>query len=257
MATAATAHSITVYPAIDLKDGQCVRLVKGEMDQATVYSDDPAGQAQAFADAGCRYLHIVDLNGAFEGAPVNADAVRAIRAATQLPTQLGGGIRTLATMEQWLDIGIDRLILGTLAVRDPDLVKAACKAFPGKIAVGVDAKAGFVAVEGWAEASTLDIVTLSKQFEDCGVAALIHTDIDRDGMLSGVNADASADLARAVDIPVIASGGVASIDDIHRVYSAKVLEGVITGKALYDGRLDLGAALVAAQGGVAAEGGAA
>ncbi len=242
------AKTITVYPAIDLKDGQCVRLVKGLMDQATVFSDDPAGQARAFQGAGCRWLHIVDLNGAFEGTPVNADAVRAIRAATDVPIQLGGGIRTLETMQQWLELGITRLILGTLAVRDPDLVKTACREFPGKIAVGVDAKGGKVAVEGWAEASELDIITLSKQFEDCGVAALIHTDIDRDGMLSGVNAEASAALANAVSIPVIASGGVADIDDIRRVHAADVLDGVITGRALYDGRLDLTAALAVAEG---------
>lgn len=243
MTATPTTDPIMIYPAIDLKDGQCVRLVKGLMDQATVFSDDPGAQAAAFAGAGTPWIHVVDLNGAFDGAPVNASAVDAIVAAVDVPVQLGGGIRTLATMEDWLDRGITRLILGTLAVRDPDLVREACRTFPGKIAVGVDAKGGKVAVEGWAETSELEITDLAKRFEDAGVVALIHTDIDRDGTLEGVNAVASADLARAVSIPVIASGGVKDISDIHAVRDTGILEGVITGRALYDGRLDLADAL--------------
>ncbi|WP_374763167.1 1-(5-phosphoribosyl)-5-[(5-phosphoribosylamino)methylideneamino]imidazole-4-carboxamide isomerase [Yunchengibacter salinarum] len=234
---------ITLYPAIDLKDGQCVRLLKGDMAKATIYGDDPARQALSFVQAGCGWLHIVDLNGAFEGRPVNRDAVESILSQVDVPVQLGGGVRSLAMMETWLDAGISRLILGTLAVKDPDLVIAACRAFPGRIAVGIDARGGKVAVEGWAEASELDVADLARRFEDAGVAALIHTDIDRDGTLEGVNAAASADLARAVDIPVIASGGVAGPDDIRAVADTGVLDGVITGRALYDGRLDLATAL--------------
>lgn len=234
---------ITVYPAIDLKDGNCVRLYKGDMDAATVFSDNPAAQAREFVDAGCTWLHLVDLNGAFAGEPVNAAAVDAILKATDVPVQLGGGIRDIATMERWLEAGISRLILGTLAVKNPDLVKEACRLFPGKIAVGIDAKGGMVAVEGWAEASELEVTELALKFEDAGVAAIIHTDIDRDGTLTGVNADASSALAKAVSIPVIASGGVKDIDDIHRVAAAGNLEGVVTGRAIYDGRLDLEAAL--------------
>lgn len=239
---------ITVYPAIDLKDGNCVRLFKGDMDAATIFSDDPAGQALEFVDAGCPWLHLVDLNGAFKGAPVNADAVDAILKAVDVPVQLGGGIRDIATMERWLEAGISRLILGTLAVKNPDLVKEACRTFPGKIAVGIDAKGGKVAVEGWAEASEMDVTELALKFEDAGVAAIIHTDIDRDGTLTGVNAEASSDLAKAVSIPVIASGGVKDIDDIHRVAAAGNLEGVVTGRAIYDGRLDLKQALAVAKG---------
>jgi len=230
---------ITLYPAIDLKDGNCVRLYKGAMDQATVFSDNPAAQAAEFVAAGCKWLHLVDLNGAFAGGTVNGEAVEAILKATNVPTQLGGGIRDIKTMEYWLDRGLSRLILGTLAVKNPALVKEACKLFPGKIAVGIDAKDGMVAVEGWAEVSTLEVTDLARKFEDAGVAAIIHTDIDRDGTLTGVNAEASSALASAVSIPVIASGGVKDIDDIHKVVAAGNLEGVITGRALYDGRLDL------------------
>lgn len=239
---------ITLYPAIDLKDGNCVRLLKGDMDAATVFNDNPAAQAKAFEDAGCRWLHIVDLNGAFAGEPVNGAAVDAIMSAVDVPVQLGGGIRDIATMERWLEKGLSRLILGTLAVKDPTLVKEACRLFPGKIAVGIDAKGGKVAVEGWAEASELGVVELAKKFEDAGVAAIIHTDIDRDGTLTGVNAAASSDLAAAVSIPVIASGGVKDLSDIERVAAAGNLEGVITGRAIYDGGMDLKAALALAAG---------
>ncbi|WP_394805440.1 1-(5-phosphoribosyl)-5-[(5-phosphoribosylamino)methylideneamino]imidazole-4-carboxamide isomerase [Kordiimonas aestuarii] len=238
---------MTIYPAIDLKDGNCVRLFKGDMNAATVFNDNPAAQAKEFVDAGCRWLHLVDLNGAFAGEPVNAAAVEAILKATNVPVQLGGGIRDLKTMERWLEAGISRLILGTLAVKNPDLVKEACKLFPGKVAVGIDAKGGMVAVEGWAEASEVEVTELACQFEDAGVAAIIHTDIDRDGTLAGVNAGASSLLANAVSIPVIASGGVKDIDDIHAVKAAGNLEGVVTGRAIYDGRLDLKAALEVAK----------
>lgn len=241
---------ITVYPAIDLKDGNCVRLYKGDMDAATVFSDNPAAQAKEFVDSGCTWLHLVDLNGAFAGEPVNGAAVDAILKATDVPVQLGGGIRDIATMERWLEAGISRLILGTLAVKNPALVKEACTLFPGKIAVGIDAKGGMVAVEGWAEASELEVTELALKFEDAGVAAIIHTDIDRDGTLTGVNAEASSALAEAVSIPVIASGGVKDIDDIHRVAQAGNLEGVVTGRAIYDGRLDLKDALKVAGGSV-------
>lgn len=235
--------SITVYPAIDLKDGNCVRLYKGDMDAATIFSDNPAAQAMEFVDAGCQWLHLVDLNGAFAGAPVNDDAVKAILAEVNVPVQLGGGIRDLETMEHWLEAGISRLILGTLAVKNPQLVKEACKAFPGKIAVGIDALGGFVAVEGWAEASKLGVIELAKMFEDAGVTAIIHTDIDRDGTLTGCNSQASSELASAVKIPVIASGGVKDIEDIKAVKAAGNLDGVVTGRAIYDGRLDLVEAL--------------
>lgn len=239
---------ITLYPAIDLKDGNCVRLLKGDMEAATVFSDNPAAQAKAFEDAGCRWLHIVDLNGAFAGEPVNGAAVDAIMSAVDVPVQLGGGIRDIATMERWLDKGLSRLILGTLAVKNPKLVKEACRLFPNKIAVGIDAKGGKVAVEGWAEASELGVIELAKKFEDAGVAALIHTDIDRDGTLTGVNAAASSELAAAVSIPVIASGGVKDLSDIERVAAAGNLEGVITGRAIYDGGMNLKAALALAAG---------
>lgn len=239
---------ITLYPAIDLKDGNCVRLFKGDMEAATVFNDNPAAQAKAFADAGCRWLHIVDLNGAFAGEPVNGAAVDAIMEAINVPVQLGGGIRDIATMERWLDKGLSRLILGTLAVKNPALVKEACALFPGKIAVGIDAKGGKVAVEGWAEASELGVIELAQKFEDAGVAAIIHTDIDRDGTLTGVNAEASSELAAAVSIPVIASGGVKDLSDIERVAKAGNLEGVITGRAIYDGGMDLKAALKIAAG---------
>ncbi len=239
---------ITLYPAIDLKDGNCVRLYKGDMEAATVFNDNPAAQAKAFEDAGCRWLHIVDLNGAFAGEPVNGAAVDAILEAVEVPVQLGGGIRDIATMERWLEKGLNRLILGTLAVKNPALVKEACHLFPGKIAVGIDAKGGKVAVEGWAEASELGVIELAQKFEDAGVAAIIHTDIDRDGTLTGVNADASSELAAAVSIPVIASGGVKDLGDIKRVAAAGNLEGVITGRAIYDGGMDLSAALKIAAG---------
>lgn len=229
-----------LFPAIDLKDGKCVRLIKGEMDQATVFNDSPANQAKQFEDQGFEYLHIVDLNGAFAGEPVNGGAVDEILAAIKMPAQLGGGIRDLKTIETWLDKGISRVILGTVAVKDPDLVIEACKKFPGKIAVGIDAKDGFVAVEGWAEVSELSVIELAKKFENAGVAAIIYTDIARDGILAGLNMKSTVELANAVSIPVIASGGLASIDDIHELKKPEnaILEGAISGRALYDGRLD-------------------
>ena len=228
-----------LYPAIDLKDGQCVRLLRGEMSAATVFSDDPAAQARAFEDAGCRWIHLVDLNGAFEGRPVNGAAVEAVLAAVSVPVQLGGGIRSMETVELWLAKGVARVILGTAALRDPDLVRAAAKAHPGRIAVGIDARGGRVAVEGWAETSEVDAVNLARRFEDAGVAAIVHTDIDRDGAMQGPNVEATAALARAVSIPVIASGGVSSMTDLHALKACGApLDGVISGRALYDGRLD-------------------
>ena len=234
-----------LFPAIDLKYGKCVRLKLGDMETATVYNEDPAAQAKAFEDQGFRWLHVVDLTGAFEGRSVNSAAVGAIIKATRNPVQLGGGIRTLAQIEDWLDRGLARVILGTVAVRDPDLVKEACRKFPDKIAVGIDARGGKVAVEGWAEASSLGVIELAKKFEGAGVAAIIYTDIDRDGVLSGINWEATIALAEAVSIPVIASGGLASMRDIERLASpeAAKLEGAITGRALYDGRIDARAAL--------------
>ncbi len=234
-----------LFPAIDLKDGQCVRLKLGDMEQATVYNDDPAAQARAFEEQGFEWLHVVDLNGAFEGQSVNGAAVEAILKATKNPVQLGGGIRSIAHIESWLDKGLARVILGTVAVRDPELVKEACKAFPGRIAVGIDARGGKVAVEGWAEASELGVVELAKKFEGAGVAAIIYTDIDRDGVLAGINWNSTIDLADAVSIPVIASGGLASIADIVRMTmpDAAKLEGAISGRALYDGRIDPAEAL--------------
>lgn len=234
-----------LFPAIDLKDGQCVRLVRGDMAEATVFNPDPVAQARAFEAQGFPYLHLVDLNGAFAGEPVNGDAVAAIREAVSLPIQLGGGIRDRQTIEAWLDRGMTRVILGTIAVRDPDLVRQAARAYPGRIAVGIDARGGKVAVEGWAETSELDAVELAKRFEDAGVAAIIFTDIDRDGVLEGLNLASTLDLARAVSIPVIASGGLASIADIERLLQpdAAILEGAISGRALYDGRLDAEEAL--------------
>ena len=229
-----------LFPAIDLKDGKCVRLKLGDMDTATVYNEDPADQARAFEAQGFEWLHVVDLNGAFKGKSVNSAAVGAILKATKNPVQLGGGIRTLPQIEDWLDRGLARVILGTVAVRDPELVKEACRAFPGQVAVGIDAKGGKVAVEGWAEASSLGVVELAKKFEGAGVAAIIYTDIDRDGVLTGINWDSTIDLAEAVSIPVIASGGLASIADIVRMTmpDAAKLEGAISGRALYDGRID-------------------
>jgi phosphoribosylformimino-5-aminoimidazole carboxamide ribotide isomerase len=234
-----------LFPAIDLKDGQCVRLKLGDMDQATVYNSDPAAQAKAFEAQGFRWLHVVDLNGAFEGRSVNGGAVKAILAATKSPVQLGGGIRTLADIESWLAKGLARVILGTVAVRNPEMVKEACRLFPERIAVGIDARGGKVAVEGWAEASTLGAIELAQKFEGAGVAAIIYTDIERDGVLSGINWEATIALADAVSIPVIASGGLASIADIVRMTmpDASRLEGAISGRALYDGRIDPAEAL--------------
>ena len=228
-----------IFPAIDLKDGQCVRLKLGEMSQATVFNDNPAAQARIFQDQGFEYLHFVDLNGAFAGKPVNGPAVDAILAAITIPVQLGGGIRDLATIEAWLTKGIRRVILGTIAVRDPNLVREACRTFPGRVAVGIDARGGKVAVEGWAETSELSAIEMAQRFEGAGVAAIIYTDIDRDGVLKGLNLPATAELAAATSIPVIASGGLAGLDDIEallRPENAK-LEGAIAGRALYDGRL--------------------
>lgn len=229
-----------LFPAIDLKDGQCVRLKLGDMDQATVFNDNPGAQAKVFEDQGFEWLHVVDLNGAFAGRPVNGDAVDSILEHTKNPVQLGGGIRDLAQIETWLTKGIRRVILGTVAVRDPELVKQACRAFPGQISVGIDAKGGYVAVEGWAETSKLTAINLAKKFEDAGVSAIIYTDIDRDGILKGLSFPSTIALAQAVSIPVIASGGLASIADIERLLQPDCakLEGAITGRALYDGRLD-------------------
>ena len=234
-----------LFPAIDLKNGQCVRLKLGEMASATVYNDDPAAQARAFQDQGFRWLHVVDLDGAFAGESRNGAAVEAILKATSNPVQLGGGIRSLAQIEAWLTKGLARVILGTVAVRDPDLVKEACRLFPGRIAVGIDAKGGKVAVEGWAEASSLGVVELARKFEGAGVSAIIYTDIDRDGVLTGINWSSTIALAEAVSIPVIASGGLASMDDIRRMTmpDAARLEGAISGRALYDGRIDPAEAL--------------
>lgn len=229
-----------LFPAIDLKDGQCVRLKLGDMDQTTVFNDSPGNQAKAFQDQGFEWLHVVDLNGAFAGESRNGDAVDAILAATTNPVQLGGGIRNLEQIEAWLDKGLARVILGTIAVRDPDLVREACKQFPGKIAVGIDARGGRVAVEGWAETSDLTVLDMAKRFEDAGVSAIIYTDIDRDGVLKGINWDSTLELANHMSIPVIASGGLASMDDIRRMTEpdAQILEGAISGRALYDGRID-------------------
>jgi len=237
-----------LLPAIDLKDGACVRLLRGEMDAATVFNDSPADQARAFVEAGADWLHIVDLNGAFDGESVNGDAVRAILDVTRgagVRVQLGGGIRTAAHVAGWLADGIDRVILGTAAVKDPDLVIDACKAHPGRVAVGVDARGGRVAVEGWAETSDLAADELARRFEDAGVAALIYTDIDRDGAMEGPNVDATVALARAISIPVIASGGVSKLEDVEAFlpHEADGVAGVISGRAIYDGRIDLAVAL--------------
>ena len=231
-----------LFPAIDLKEGQVVRLLYGDLDAVTVYGEDPGAQAKAFADIGFPWLHVVDLNGAVEGRPVNDDAVKSIRASFSGKMQLGGGIRTLENIKHWLDLGIDRVILGTIAARDPELVKEACRLYPGQIVVGIDAKGGKVAVEGWVETGEMTALDLALKFEDAGVAAIVFTDIDRDGALTGVNLQATVDLANAISIPVIASGGVADIGDIKAVMDAKNdganLEGAISGRALYDGRLD-------------------
>lgn len=233
-----------LYPAIDLKDGQCVRLLRGEMEAATVFNDDPAAQAKAFEAAGCEWIHLVDLNGAFAGAPVNAAAVEAILSAISVPAQLGGGIRDMATIETWIDKGLSRVILGTVAVENPDLVRDAARAFPGKVAVGIDARGGKVATKGWAEETDVEVTDLAKSFEDAGVAAIIYTDINRDGAMQGPNVKATAALGNAVSIPVIASGGVSSLDDLRALKSCGApLNGAISGRALYDGAIDLAEAL--------------
>ena len=234
-----------LFPAIDLKEGRCVRLKQGDMAQATVFNDDPAAQAAEFEAQGFQWLHVVDLDGAFAGKPMNAAAVEAILKRVAFPVQLGGGIRDMKTVAGWLENGIRRVIIGTAAVRDPGFVREAAKAFPGQVAVGIDARDGFVAVEGWAETSSLAAADLGRRFEDAGVAAIIYTDIARDGMLQGINWEGTIALAQAVSIPVIASGGLASMADIERLCAddAAILEGAITGRALYDGRIDPAAAL--------------
>jgi phosphoribosylformimino-5-aminoimidazole carboxamide ribotide isomerase len=232
-----------LYPAIDLKDGAAVRLVHGEMASATVFNDDPAAQARAFAGAGCEWVHLVDLNGAFAGRPVNAPAVEAILAAVDVPCQLGGGIRDMATIEAWLAKGLARVILGTVAVEDPDLVRDAACRFPGRVAVGIDARGGRVATKGWAEETDVDATDLARRFEDAGVAAIVYTDIDRDGAMGGPNTAATDALARAVSIPVIASGGVSSLRDLVALRDTGTIAGAISGRALYDGAIDLGEAL--------------
>lgn len=237
-----------LYPAIDLKDGNCVRLLRGDMEKATVFGSDPAAQAKAFVDAGCEWLHLVDLNGAFAGKPVNGAAVEAILQAVDVPCQLGGGIRDMATIEMWLAKGLSRVILGTVAVENPDLVREAAKAFPGKVAVGIDARGGKVATRGWAEETEVMASDLARAFEDAGVAAIIYTDIDRDGAMQGPNIVATEALARATSIPVIASGGVSSMEDLLRLKATGVIAGAISGRALYDGALNLGEALAALKG---------
>ena len=234
-----------LFPAIDLKEGACVRLKLGLMDQATVFNTDPGAQARTFADAGAEWIHVVDLDGAFAGKPMNANAVDQILKAAHVPVQLGGGIRDMLTIEKWLERGVTRVILGTVALKNPQLVKDACRAFPGRVAVGVDAKGGMVAVEGWAETSDLTALDLSLRFEDAGVAAIIYTDIDRDGVLAGPNVEATAHLAESVSTPIIASGGVSSLDDLKalKARESSGIAGVISGRALYDGRIDLAAAL--------------
>ena len=234
-----------LYPAIDLKDGACVRLLRGDMDSATVFGTDPAAQARAFVNAGARWLHLVDLNGAFAGHPVNAAAVEAILSAIDVPVQLGGGIRDRAGIEAWLEKGVARVILGTVAVEDPALVRTAAAAFPGRVAVGIDARGGRVATRGWAEETEVMATDLARRFEDAGVAAIIYTDIDRDGAMAGPNVAATAALARAVSIPVIASGGVSSLTDVIALRDTGAIAGAISGRALYDGALDLREALAA------------
>ena len=234
-----------LYPAIDLKDGQAVRLLRGDMDKATVFSDSPATQAKAFEDAGCEWLHLVDLNGAFAGEPVNGAAVEAILAETNVPAQLGGGIRDMKTIATWIEKGLARVILGTVAVENPDLVREAAREFPGKVAVGIDARNGKVATKGWAEETDVMVTDLAKSFEDAGVAAIIYTDINRDGAMQGPNIEATEALARAVQIPVIASGGVSSLADLTALRDTGVISGAISGRALYDGALDLKEAIAA------------
>ncbi len=234
-----------LFPAIDLKDGECVRLELGHMDRATVFNDDPAAQASAFERQGFEWLHLVDLNGAFAGRPVNGSAVENILDAVKIPVQLGGGIRDLAQIEHWLARGVARVILGTVALKSPETVREACRRFPGRIAVGIDARAGRAAVEGWAETADITAIDLARRFEDAGVAAIIFTDIDRDGVLTGLNIASTLALASSTPIPVIASGGLASIDDVKRLLEpdCAILEGAVTGRALYDGRLDAAEAL--------------
>ncbi|HEY2244134.1 MAG: 1-(5-phosphoribosyl)-5-[(5-phosphoribosylamino)methylideneamino]imidazole-4-carboxamide isomerase [Xanthobacteraceae bacterium] len=238
-------EAVILFPAIDLKNGEAVRLQQGDMARATVFSRDPAAQARAFAEQGFTYLHLVDLDGAFEGKPVNAAAVERILTAVKIPVQLGGGIRDRATIDAWLDKGIARVIVGTAAVRDPALVKAAARAYPGRVAVGLDARDGKIAVEGWSQTSTLSALDVARRFEDAGVAAIVYTDVNRDGMLEGLNLDATIALAEQISPPVIASGGLASLADVRALLEprAKKLEGAIAGRALYDGRLDPAAAL--------------
>ncbi|WP_270935088.1 1-(5-phosphoribosyl)-5-[(5-phosphoribosylamino)methylideneamino]imidazole-4-carboxamide isomerase [Falsiroseomonas oryzae] len=242
--------AFVLYPAIDLKGGQVVRLRRGEMDQATVYAEDPAAQAASFAAQGFAWVHVVDLDGAFAGRPANAAAVRAILSAVPgLPVQLGGGIRDIKTAEAWLEAGVARIILGSAAVKDPDFARAACRAFPGRVALGIDARDGFVATEGWAETSGVTATELAQRYADAAPAAIIYTDIARDGMLSGVNVEQTAALARAVPVPVIASGGVAAVDDIAALKASGAgIAGAILGRALYDGRVEPAAALAAARG---------
>jgi phosphoribosylformimino-5-aminoimidazole carboxamide ribotide isomerase len=235
--------AMILYPAIDLKDGHCVRLLRGDMDAATVFGTDPAAQARAFQDAGCAWVHLVDLNGAFAGTPVNGKAVEAILARITVPAQLGGGIRDMATIAAWLEKGLARVILGTVAVENPTLVREAAKAFPGQIAVGIDARKGRVATKGWAVETDVIATDLAHRFEDAGVAAIIYTDIDRDGAMGGPNIDATAALARAVSIPVIASGGVSSLADLIALRDTGVIAGAISGRALYDGAIDLAQAI--------------
>jgi phosphoribosylformimino-5-aminoimidazole carboxamide ribotide isomerase len=235
---------LTLYPAIDIKDGACVRLRRGEMDATTVYGTDPAAQARAWQDQGCRWLHVVDLNGAIEGRAVNRDAVAAILAEATVPVQLGGGIRDMRAVEGWLEAGVTRIVLGSAAVKDPDLMRAACRAFPGRIAVGIDARDGFAAAEGWTETTALTALEVARRCEQEGAAAIIYTDIARDGMLAGVNIEATLELARGVNTNVIASGGIGGPDDLRALRDAAngLLDGVIVGRALYDGRIDLSAA---------------
>jgi phosphoribosylformimino-5-aminoimidazole carboxamide ribotide isomerase len=242
--------AVILFPAIDLKDGQAVRLKLGDMAQATVFNADPAAQARTFEGQGFEYLHVVDLNGAFAGESRNGDAVEAVLRAVKMPVQLGGGIRSLAQIEAWLGKGLSRVILGTVALRDPELVKAAARRFPGQVAVGIDARGGKVAVEVWAETSELDAIEMARRFEGAGVAAIIYTDIDRDGVLAGINWESTLELARAVTVPVIASGGLASMADIDRLSrpECQILEGAISGRALYDGRIDARAALAMLRG---------
>ena len=240
--------SLIVFPAIDLKGGQVVRLAEGDMARATVYGDDPAAQAMLFAEAGAQHLHVVDLDGSFAGHAVNADAVESIVRTFPGHVQLGGGIRNRASVERWFDLGVSRIVIGTAALKDPDFVKEVARDFPGGIVVAVDARDGFVATDGWAEKSDMEVLDLARRFEDAGVAALLFTDVGRDGMLKGCNVQATVDLARATDIPVIASGGVAGIGDIRMlaIHAVDGIEGVITGRALYDGRLDLATAIALA-----------